>query len=197
LSLSLTSSILPLHFKDWQNVPITLETAEPSFGVELPRLALWNISHPAAPAVAPAPAPRFLGKGGAKRSRQISTYNEDDLEYNLYDGGAYVTSKGHVTATFRIPGSTTILSKNEERSVTIASLDLEAKMNWVCIPKGDTRVHLQAAIKNSSEYTFLWGECNVYVDQSFIARSEVPAVSPQEVFECPLGYVFVACCPFL
>ena len=197
MSLSLTSSILPLHFKDWQNVPITLETAEPSFGVELPRLALWNISHPAAPAVAPPAAPRFLGKGGAKRSRQISTYNEDDLEYNLYDGGAYVTSKGHVTATFRIPGSTTVLSKNEERSVTIASLDLEAKMNWVCIPKGDTRVHLQAAIKNSSEYTFLWGECNVYVDQSFIARSEVPAVSPQEVFECPLGYVFVACRPFL
>jgi len=176
-------------------VPITLETAQPSFGVELPRLALWNISHPAPPqGLGTGNIP--LKKGGAARHRRILP-DEDDLEYNLYDGGAYVTSKGHVTATFRIPGSTTILSKNEERSVTIASLDLEAKMNWMCIPKGDTRVHLQAKIKNSSEYTFLPGESNVYVDQSFIARSDVPAVSPQEVFECPLGYVFAPCCPFL
>ena len=46
-------------------------------------------------------------------------------------------------------------------------------------------------IKNASDYTLLAGQASVYVDGSFISRSDVPAVSPQESFDCPLGYVFV------
>jgi hypothetical protein len=45
----------------------------------------------------------------------------------------------------------------------------------------------QARITNASEYTLLTGSASVYVDGSFISRSVVPAVSPQESFDCPLG----------
>lgn len=164
-----------------------METATPTFGVVLPTLAPWNVSHTLPGGSGRGKGGKGLGMGGAFRHRRILP-DEDDLDYDLYDEGTYVTSKGHVNATFRIPGGTTVPSRDEERSVTIASLDLEATMSWMCIPKGDARVHLQATIRNSSEYTFLPGDSNVYVDQSFIARSQVPNVSPQEVFECPLGY---------
>jgi len=71
--------------------------------------------------------------------------------------------------------------------VTIVKLSLDAAMNWVCLPKKDTRVHLKAKIKNASEYTLLPGTSSVYVDGSFIAKSDVPLVSPDEGFDCPLG----------
>lgn len=47
----------------------------------------------------------------------------------------------------------------------------------------------QAKIKNASEYTLLPGTSSVYVDGSFISKSEVPLVSPDESFDCPLGCV--------
>ncbi|KAJ3481067.1 hypothetical protein NLJ89_g12240 [Agrocybe chaxingu] len=60
-------------------------------------------------------------------------------------------------------------------------------MSWVCVPKKDSRVHLKAKIKNASEYTFLAGKASVYVDGSFISKSDVPLVSADESFDCPLG----------
>ena len=61
----------------------------------------------------------------------------------MYHISTVVTSKGNVNATFEIPGKITIPSDNEQHNVTIAELDLEATMSWVCVPKGDTRVHLK------------------------------------------------------
>lgn len=46
---------------------------------------------------------------------------------------------------------------------------------------------IQAKIKNASEYTLLPGKSSVYVDGSYISNSEVPLVSPDESFDCPLG----------
>ncbi|KAF8813462.1 hypothetical protein BYT27DRAFT_7158363 [Phlegmacium glaucopus] len=165
----------------WENVPITLETATPTLGLLLPTLEIWTLSH----VVPPGGGGGCLGVGGAKRHRRI--IEPDDLDFDMEHESTAVTSKGNVNATFRIPGITTIPSDKQEHNVTIAELDLDATMSWVCIPKGDTRVHLKATITNSSNYTFLPGSSNVYVDQSFISRSNVPNVSPKEVFDCPLG----------
>ena len=33
------------------------------------------------------------------------------------------------------------------------------------------------------------GQSSVYVDGSFISKSDLPLVSPEEIFDCPLGYV--------
>ncbi|KAF8074584.1 hypothetical protein FPV67DRAFT_1665343 [Lyophyllum atratum] len=46
---------------------------------------------------------------------------------------------------------------------------------------------LQEKIKNASQYTRLSGTGSVYFDGSFISRYKVPAVGPDESFDCPLG----------
>jgi len=96
-------------------------------------------------------------------------------------------SKGNISATFQVPGLIHIPSDGIVHNVTIAKLDLDAKMSWVCVPKKDTKTHLKAKIKNASEYTFLRGQSSIYVDGSFISKSEVPLVSPEESFDCSLG----------
>jgi hypothetical protein len=119
----------------WENAPITLETTNPTFGLDIPVLRAWNLSHE---------NPRAgggLGQGGAMRHRKIMR-DEDDLDYDEHQT-TQVTSVGSVNATFRIPGRTTIPSNDEEHSVTVADLRLDAKVTWICIPKGDTRVHLE------------------------------------------------------
>lgn len=112
-----------------------METASPTFGLELPYLGLWNITYQAPT------SGRGLGRGGAKRHRKI--LRDDDDDYMAVEVSE-VTSRGDVNATFRVPGLTSIPSDEEEHSVTIADLKLEAKISWVCIPQGDTQVHLEA-----------------------------------------------------
>jgi len=100
---------------------------------------------------------------------------------------AIVTSVGNVTATFSIPGRSNIPSDGDDHQVNIATLDLEANLQWVAVPSLSTQTHLKANIKNASEYTLLPGETSVYLDGSFISSSPIPSVSPQESFDCPLG----------
>ncbi|KDR71591.1 hypothetical protein GALMADRAFT_253935 [Galerina marginata CBS 339.88] len=175
--------------ENWENVPITLETAQPTFGLELPVLSPWHVKHVSEPV---SWGTRQRTAGTASRyldiAAEVSEDDEDDMEEDFIEANtAFVTSKGNINATFRVPGLTTIPSDNEEHGVTIANLELPATLAWVCIPKGNARVHLEANITNSSEFMFLPGSSNVYVDQSFIARSNIPHVGPKEVFRCPLG----------
>ncbi|KAL0067403.1 hypothetical protein AAF712_005632 [Marasmius tenuissimus] len=177
----------------WDGVPLTLETATPTFGVNLPILDQWTLS-PYRPMVK---ARRVFAHRSRDRGISNETYETYDptiedsyrgLESDAMDHlTTEVTSKGSFSATFRVPGLVTIPADDGEHTFTIVELDLDAAMTWYAVPKLDTRVHLKAKVKNDSEYALLAGNASVYVDGSFISKSDVPAVSPQESFDCPLG----------
>ncbi|KAJ2913772.1 hypothetical protein MD484_g6639, partial [Candolleomyces efflorescens] len=92
-----------------------------------------------------------------------------------------------VNVSFKVPGVTTITADGRQHYVTIVRLVPEAKLSWFAVPCVSEKVHITATIKNSSEYTLLRGSTNVYVDGSYAAKSQLPLVSPQESFTCPLG----------
>ncbi|KAF8799602.1 hypothetical protein BYT27DRAFT_7149586 [Phlegmacium glaucopus] len=179
--------------EDWKDVPLTLETATPTFGLEVPRLIPWNIS------IYQQPQLRSLKRGSAFGSimpgqapspsmkRKVGGQSEPSGQPNMQDRFLDVSSTGNVSATFQVPGLISIPSDGIAHNVTIAKLTLDATMSWVCVPKKDTKTHLNAKIKNASPYTFLSGQASVYVDGSFISKSDVPLVSPEESFDCPLG----------
>jgi hypothetical protein len=65
-----------------------------------------------------------------------------------------VTSKGGVSATFAVPGLITIPSDGADHGVTIATLELDAKMSWVSIPKKDTKTYLSVSSIQACPQTF-------------------------------------------
>jgi len=67
-----------------------------------------------------------------------------DYDYEPMDyAGLEVTSKGSVSATFKVPGLVTIPSDGAAHNFTIVQLDLDAEMSWISVPKVDARVHLK------------------------------------------------------
>ncbi|KAJ7591028.1 hypothetical protein C8J56DRAFT_550654 [Mycena floridula] len=193
--------------ESWDDVPLSLETASPTFGLGIPTLPSWTLSSyrpPPPPAMAPPPPPRPLARFLTARRRSTAVEAEqeeeeasdDDMGFGLFDDepaaamnrmSLAVSSTGNVNATFRIPGLITIPSDGSAHNFTIVKLSLEATMSWVSVPKIDARTHLSAKIKNTSAYTLLQSTASVYVDGSFISKSNVPGVSPQESFDCSLG----------
>ncbi|KAH9480090.1 Protein F37C4.5 [Psilocybe cubensis] len=205
ITLIYKASIVQNTGEDWVDVPLTLETASPTFGVDVPTLEPWTLSVQRFYAkksksfamrggggfldAPPPPRPmvmRSMAVGSAAPTDQMSMYSEAPVP-EIEHRGLQVSSKGGVSATFGVPGLITIPSDDVGHNVTIVKLALDADMSWVCVPKKDNRVHLKAKIKNASEYTLLAGSASVYVDGSFISKSDVPLVSPEEKFECPLG----------
>ncbi|KAH8083291.1 hypothetical protein BXZ70DRAFT_900822 [Cristinia sonorae] len=200
VTLVYKGSITQSTGEDWEDVPLLLETATPTFGVGLPTLDRWTLhkhrpvvygqNHQASmratmmgggpPMAAPPAAPM-------RKAMAMSRAMSDDTAESVGFRELTVSSKGNISATFAVPGLMSIPSDGTGHNVTIATLAMDATMSWVCIPKKDTRVHLNAKIKNASEYTLLPATASVYVDGSFISRSEVPQVSPEEHFDCPLG----------
>ncbi|KAG7098163.1 hypothetical protein E1B28_000132 [Marasmius oreades] len=78
--------------------------------------------------------------------------------------------------------------RNAERT-PITIVELQLHVTWYSIVKADRRVQLimKADVHNSSMYTLLPGNANIYVDGSFISKSRIPSVSPWEHFGCALG----------
>ncbi|KAG7098225.1 hypothetical protein E1B28_000192 [Marasmius oreades] len=178
----------------WDNVPLTLETATPTFGVELPSLDQWTLSvyQPThtlmkSKRIAVPHASRATLAGGYSGETEKYHSTIEDSSSPMAHLTTQVTSKGAISATYRVPGLVTIPSDSSEHTFTIVELDLDAAMTWYSAPKLDTRVHLKAKVRNDSEYALLSGNASVYVDGSFISKTTVPAVSPLESFDCPLG----------
>ncbi|THU91059.1 hypothetical protein K435DRAFT_759668 [Dendrothele bispora CBS 962.96] len=185
--------------ESWDNVPLTLDTATPTYGASLPSLGTWSIAERARqqtegtssdtklpPSIIIDPRAHDdsrLAKPVGESWQTIAAVKRSKVSSTT------VTSKGNVNATFRVPGVVNIPSKdNDERTFTIVEVKLDAAIIWTTVPKKEPRVMFKARITNTSEYTLLNGQGSVYVDGSFISRIDVPLVSPMESFDCPLGY---------
>ena len=142
--------------ESWDDVPIILETATPTDNVTVPELDPWRVSvyAPPPPRILPAPV-TMMARGGVVEEQEES---DEDMGFGLFDDGiepapapvmavtsALVVSQGNITATFRVPGRTTIPSDGAVHSVTIAKLGLDAVLEWVAVPKKDPRTHLKVS----------------------------------------------------
>ena len=147
------ASITQSTGESWDDVPIILETATPTDNVTVPTLDPWRVSVYAPPP--PPPTVRVARRAKVEEEEE----SDEDMGFGLFDDhdngtatapamaatSALVVSQGNVTATFRVPGRTTVPSDGAVHTVTVAKLDLDAILEWVAVPKKDPRTHLKVS----------------------------------------------------
>ena len=164
VTLIYKGSITQSTGEDWDDVPLTLETATPTFGVGVPTLTPWSISvyrpsYAHSVKYKAGPGERFRGgstmlasaPGAPPPAPMASRMMDMDVLSSSSEGqmqhrGLQVSSKGNVSATFGVPGLINIPSDGVGHSVTIVKLELDATMSWVCVPKKDGKVHLKVCL---------------------------------------------------
>uniref|UniRef100_A0A915BTN7 DUF4139 domain-containing protein n=1 Tax=Parascaris univalens TaxID=6257 RepID=A0A915BTN7_PARUN len=92
-----------------------------------------------------------------------------------------------LSTVFVIARPATIPSDSSEHKVTITSMEMKPTMIHETVPAKSTNVFLIASMVNSSQFPFLPGQANVYLNNSFISKSNIKAVCPNERFMCSLG----------
>ncbi|MBT5420009.1 MAG: mucoidy inhibitor MuiA family protein [Candidatus Cloacimonetes bacterium] len=190
MHLTYKSNIFQTTGEDWNNVDLKLSTAKPNMSAQPPELSPHYISiyYPQR-----ARKERKMAKSRPSYSNQMSFAVEgmsveeslDELEDIVHS--ASTVESGATSVVFDIDGSNTIKSDNEPHLVTITIQEFPAGFRYSTIPKHSQFAYLKAKVKNGSDYPFLPGDTNVFLDNNFVANSYIKAVAPTEEFWTFLG----------
>lgn len=166
----------------WNGVELSLSTASPVAGGQAPELEPWYLN------LAPPPLPMTAAKSmafGASRSEgavEMMAASPAPMYHEEAQASTNATS-----VLFTVPGRTSVGSDNQERSCTIAALDLPATFSWEACPKLSEAVYFSAELSNDTDMPLLPGSTHVYVDGSFVADGALPLVAPRSSFRTGMG----------
>ncbi len=192
MHLTYKSNIFQTTGEDWNDVDLKLSTAKPNMSAQPPELypQYLSISRPR--------TKKWKNEYGNAQSGMVNIVTKSsarkvevslDTEYSedkIIHSESTVES-GATSVVFDIDGSNTIKSDNEPHLVTITIQEFPAGFRYSTIPKHSQYAYLKAKVKNDSDYPFLPGDTNVFLDNNFVANSFLKAVAPTEEFWTFLG----------
>ncbi len=192
MHLTYKSNIFQTTGEDWIDVDLKLSTAKPNISAQPPELYPHYISiyYPQ-----PVREKRKSMVPSSSRSNKMAFDMEglaagesfDELLQEDISYSASTVESGATSVVFDIDGSITIKSDNEPHLVTITIQEFPAGFRYSTIPKHSQYAYLKAKVKNDSDYPFLPGDTNVFLDNNFVANSYLKAVAPTEEFWTFLG----------
>ncbi len=177
--------------EDWTNIALTLSTARPNLGGGAPELPPWIVDVARAMPVAMARARMqdMAQKAQAFNELAATGAAAPTMEPEEKDAGMLtaVVEAGATSATFKVPVAVTLPANNTVQKVPIATTKLAATLQYQATPKMMETAFLSAYATNTTEYPFLAGAMNTFLDDTFIAASRLKSVMPGEKFELQLG----------
>jgi len=194
--------------EDWNNVALTLSTAQPAVAANPPAIQPWfvdvfipppppppggfsgrtaaskSIDAAAAPvesAAPPSPMDRSDGRGGDAQNqafRDAMKLAED----------ASVNDAGGAAVTFALPRTVTVKT-NADRSqrTRIATINATPDFVHVAVPLLTESVYLRGRIKNTGSYQLLPGPASIFLGGDFIGRTPLASVAPGASFDLYFG----------
>uniref|UniRef100_A0A1I8ABV4 Protein F37C4.5 n=1 Tax=Steinernema glaseri TaxID=37863 RepID=A0A1I8ABV4_9BILA len=188
--------------EDWCDTEVILSTATPSVAGNVPSLS---------PITAAFHRPSFFrSRNGSSQRKPNSAMSDEDMGFGSFDYNdcadaaalhrrtiaqansdmdhSVAVSYEHLPCTcFAIARPHTIVSDGSEHKVMITQVDLEPTYLHETVPSKVASAFLTAAVINTSAITFLPGPANVYLNNSFVAKTHLKSVAPGEEFRCSLG----------
>jgi uncharacterized protein (TIGR02231 family) len=177
--------------EEWNNVALSLSTAQPARGGSSPELSPWYVGSLPPPTPYPAvPLAMQKSRSSAKEENGVTlSMAMDELQAESAPL-AYLdaTVQSHATSVvYTIEGRSTIGSDSREHTVAVANLEAKATFSYTSVPKLSPFAYLSAKATNSSDYVLLAGPSSIYLDNSFVAHGQLELVSPQQEFSTQLG----------
>jgi len=188
--------------EDWDNVQLTLSTAQPTLAANPPELEPWfvDIAQPvraydeaeslaaASRRAPPGPqAGKGMGRGGGYgggREGEESIFADLGLRMAA---DALVAGAGP-SVTYALPRLVTVQSNARKQQRTrIATIDAQARYIHVAVPALTDAVYIRGELTNSSTYQVLPGAASIFMDQDYVGPTQLDAVAPNGTFELHFG----------
>jgi uncharacterized protein (TIGR02231 family) len=194
VSLSYLDNVRQQTGEEWNTLKLLLSTARPVVSSTIPELHPWfiDVLRPPMPRSAPSMAKRVermaAGGEGAEDTMMPASFAmmESAPAPPMEVVQADVESSG-ASVTFRVARPVTIPSDGTPHKTSVTTLDLEAVLDYVTVPRIAEEAYLRATIRNNSEVVLLGGGASIFHEGDFVGRTFVETVVPNEEFEAQLG----------
>ncbi|MEL6527897.1 MAG: DUF4139 domain-containing protein, partial [Chloroflexota bacterium] len=183
----------------WEQVELTLSTAQVAVSQQLPELKTWYFSRY-----------RFTAPKADSLRVEADSYHlaqppafEEYVEYNAGSSAprkpalpsqaqiqqAIVQSKSDssVSVNYKIATPVTITGNGEPHKTTVVITGMGVELDYFTIPRLVEDVYLRATIENTSEYTLLSGEVNIFHESDFVGKTVIDTIPPGKAFKVQLG----------
>lgn len=176
----------------WDNVALTLSTAQPSAGGSAPEAMPWVVEERRRAEA------KMMRAMDFSNSSQASALEMDEM--SVAGTGSLTLSApapmrarqatvqtNLTAATFTIATPATVPADGTVTKVSVTTLDLKAGLRYATTPKLQDAAFLSAKVENNSEFPLLSGPLAAFVDGAFIANSHLETTMANEEFELALG----------
>ncbi|XP_066914040.1 protein F37C4.5-like isoform X5 [Clytia hemisphaerica] len=176
--------------EDWEDAKLSLSTALPSVGGSPPSLKPQLLK--VATVLTAKSAKRTSTKFSPKWEMSENPIFRSSQRNKKFDMIAALLPSAQATenltsTNFDILRPSTIESDDVEHKVSICQLDFSPEFEYLAIPKSVAHAFLKIKVKNDSNYALLAGDANVFLDNNFLTKTTLSAVSPMEEFDIALG----------
>jgi uncharacterized protein (TIGR02231 family) len=211
--LGLTGEVLTLGYlaeitqrtgEDWPEVDLAVSTARQGQHQTLPELRPWYVSRlrpPRPPAMPPAMPPvgarasRFgpeitlepPAPGGAPAGAMASAPSAPYLPPPPAPPLSAGVDEAGAGLVYRIPRPLAVPADGSPHKTSIASLELDAKLDHLAVPVLATEAYLRATVTNNSRLLLLPGQARIFHEGQFTGETELETVASGEEFELQLG----------
>ncbi len=175
---------------DWNDVKITLSTADPNASATAPILNPWNLNYN---------SNSFVANKGRFNSNsnvfQESTGRTNSMDIPSSVGTPNVATNirfetieiAELNTDFEIEQAYTIPSDRKPYSIDVNDYDLNADFSHLAIPKLDKDAFLLAKITGWENLDLIDGPMNVYYGESYIGLSDLSTRTLNDTLDLSLG----------
>ncbi|MGH7274729.1 MAG: DUF4139 domain-containing protein, partial [Nitrospiria bacterium] len=169
--------------EDWLDVNLTLSTAQPAEGVQIPELEPWFID---ILSITPALQKRKPASKALMVPESTKPSDEGILSMYIVPEMAQVVAS-EFAAEYRIPGTARVPSDNTPHKFSITEHELDAHLSVQIAPKLAPRAFLLADTKYKGSAPLLPGPASVFRGGTFIGNSQLDVMRPGETVKLSFG----------
>jgi len=186
VSVSYKANVHQLCGTNWENVKLTLSTAQPNISNSKPIVPIWFVNFY---------TPQYRGyaaTGSGALSNTLDynvekTKSEKEVYTYSWNGPVNAVAQNAVNTEFQIKTPYSIPSDGVNYVVEIGTYDFEASYNYSAVPKLAKEAFLIAGITGWYSNSFLPAPSNIYYKGTFVGKSFLNTNTSKDTLDISMG----------
>jgi uncharacterized protein (TIGR02231 family) len=173
--------------EDWNDVEMSLSTAKPSIGGNIPYISPWVLK-PFQPRMFSRDKMASMPMAARMQNQALEMKDEAVTGAAAPEEAAYADAQERgISVVYKLPRKVSVKSDGSEYKLPVSNQVLKANFEYAAYPRISPFAYLGSRVTNSKELQLLAGKVNIFLDGDFVGASNINNISPGEEFDLYLG----------
>lgn len=175
--------------EDWENIDLSLSTGAPQNNIAIPDIAPWYLNKREEYSRKDTEGASGMYEYKSKKAEAVTADKDDQYQEEVIPEATVQTSG--LFLEVKIPVKQTIESANRYQKKLIKSYSFKSgkglKYYFKTVPDSSGKVYLMAKTANQTELPWLGGEAQVFLENEFIGKVQIPETAVGKEEDLVLG----------